>query len=107
MLTLNFCQQFNNDGQQEMSWNSPIFTIDGIDYDLSLVPDGATARTLGILHYVIRNGNNYTIEVQLNCAFDNCPESTRFPAQQIITTNGSINVPIYQEIVEEEPQEGP
>jgi hypothetical protein len=107
MLTINFSQQFNEHGQQEMSWQDPILTIDGEEYDLSLVPDGATAVLHEVLHWVKREGSDYIIEVQLNCAFKHCPESTRFPEQQVITENGEIDVPVYEIIPDPEPEPEP
>lgn len=98
MLTINFSPQFNVNGQQVMSWNSPVLTIDNEDYDLSLIPDGGSAQTEGVLRYAERNGDDYEVLILLNNSFNNCPYETRFPEQQVITEDGSIDVPLYEEI---------
>lgn len=98
MLTINFSQQFNEDGQQTMSWASPILTINEEVYDLSLIPDGGYVITETVLRQAERSGSDYKVLIRLNNSLVNCPESSRFPTQQILTEDGLIDVPIYEEI---------
>jgi hypothetical protein len=81
-------------------------TIDGESFDFSGVPDGATLpaeaiasdwfpgpveRIVGVLHLTLRLSHGA-----------NAPESTRFPAPITLTQDGPVELPIYDEVTEDE-----
>jgi len=98
-LTLNL-SPVRSDEETVASLAGTVLTVNGMDYDLSELPDGAVAQHPD-LGKVTRNGNEYTCTIKLSHG-SNAPEETRFP-QPIVLTNhsGVIDLPIY-DIVEEE-----
>lgn len=70
------------------TWNEPILTVNGVDYDLSEVPDGATVEH-PVLQVVERNGNDYTVQVMQPHLHD-APEERRFPVPIIMMTDGEV-----------------
>ena len=87
------------DEETTASVNGTVLTVDGTNYDLSELPDGAVAKHPD-LGKVTRNGDNYECTIKLGHG-PNAPESTRFP-QPIVLNNhsGAIELPPY-DIVEE------
>ena len=55
-------------GARSAVWSDPVLTVDSVDYDLSLLNDGDTAKTPTDLREVTRNGSNYNIKLAV--AFD-------------------------------------
>lgn len=98
MITINWSPQRNDKGQTELKWFNPILFINGIEYDLSEIPDGATIEHDTIFK-AERISDDYEITIILNHG-SNAPETTRFPITAEITENGNIDVPLYN-IVEE------
>ena len=76
-----------------VSWNAPVLTVDGLQYDLSLLEDGATAQH-EVLLSVSRDKNDYSVTLALPHGA-NAPESTRFPSPSIVSQDGSVEVPVY------------
>ena len=78
-----------------------VLTVNGADYDLSELPDGAVAQHPE-LGKVTRAGDNYECTIKLGHGA-NAPEETRFP-QPIVLNNhsGAVELPVY-DIVKEEP----
>lgn len=83
----------------EVSWIAPVITVNGIDYDLSELPDGATAIN-PILGKVSRVGDDYEVKIMLPHG-PTAPETTRFPEDIVVTTDGPVTVPVYDIPVEE------
>ncbi|QPI64473.1 hypothetical protein [Vreelandella venusta] len=78
-----------------------VLTVNGTDYDLSELPDGAIAQH-SELGEVTRNGDEYECTIRLGHG-PNAQEATRFPQPIILENhNGDIELPVY-DIVEEEP----
>ncbi|WP_144982904.1 hypothetical protein [Halomonas sp. C22] len=78
-----------------------MLTINGTDYDLSELPDGATAQhpELGT---VARNGSEYECTIRLGHG-PNAPHETRFPAPIVLEGHyGPIELPLYDVVPEEE-----
>ena len=83
------------------SLTGSVLTVTGTDYDLSEMPDGATAQHPE-LGKVTRVGDEYECTIQLGHG-PNAPEETRFPQPIVLANhNGTIDLPVY-DIVEEEP----
>lgn len=97
MLKLKFTPQRNDEGQLIVNWNDPVLTVQEVQYDLSELPDGATAEH-EVLRQVIRNGNDYEVLLVLPHG-SNASEATRFPQDLEIFENGIINVPLYNEVI--------
>lgn len=87
------------DNETEATLNGTVLTLNGTDYDLSELPDGATAShpELGL---VSRLGDNYECTIKLTHGA-NAPESTRFPEPIVLTDfNGIIDLPVYDVVPE-------
>lgn len=93
MLKLNLSPIRSDDPQPSVSWVAPVLTIGSIGYDLSELPDGATARHL-VLGEVSRTGDDYEVTIRLWHGA-NAPEETRFPAPIEVLTDGEIALPPY------------
>ena len=53
-------------GAKLIEWNAPILKLDGVEHDLSLLPDGATATQTSDVSQIIyaeRNGTDYIVQV--------------------------------------------
>lgn len=78
-----------------------VLTVNDVDYDLSELPDGATARhpELGA---VTRNGDSYKCTVRLRHG-PNAPHETRFPEPLVLENhNGPVELPLYDVVPEAE-----
>jgi len=69
-------------------------TVNGLPYDLSLIPDGATVEH-PVVQNCTRTGNDYELTLTLPHGAK-APEATRFPVPVIITTDGDITLPLYE-----------
>lgn len=90
--------------ETSVSVNGNVLTLNGADYDLGELPDGATAQhpDLGL---VKRNGDNYECTVRLGHG-PNAPYETRFPEPIVLENhNGPVELPLYD--VVPEPEEEP
>lgn len=101
MLKLNLSPTEDTQGQGPtiVKWSAPILTVDGTNYDLSELPDGATAEH-PVLSTAARNGDDYTVSITLRYRHG-APEATTFPEPITVTKNGPITLPPYD--AEEEP----
>lgn len=54
---------FRYEGAKKIEWADPVLILDGVDYDLSLLPDGDTAKTENQLRSVTRSGDDYSVDV--------------------------------------------
>jgi len=103
MLKLNLSPIRSDDEQSTVSWQAPVFTVDAVEYDLSLLEDGATAQH-PVLGKVSRTGDDYECTIRLGHG-PNAPHETRFPAPIVLENhNGPIELPLY-DVVPEEDQE--
>jgi hypothetical protein len=101
-LTLNL-SPVRSDEETTASIAGTVITVNGTDYDLSELPDGATAQH-PVLGRVKRNGDNYECSIILGHG-PNAPYETRFPEPIVLENhNGPIELPLY-DIVPEEEQE--
>ena len=104
MITINLLPYHNHDdGPSSISWSDPVIHVDGVEYDLSLLDDRASAQH-PILGTVFRNGDDYSASLKLPFG-SNAPESTRFPEPIIVTENGPVELPIYNTPEPEDNQE--
>ncbi|WP_339118585.1 hypothetical protein [Halomonas sp. BMC6] len=88
------------------SLTSTVLTVNGTDYDLSELPDGATAQhpELGT---VKRNGSEYECTIRLGHG-PNAPHETRFPAPIALENHyGPIELPLYDVVPEEDQESTP
>lgn len=93
----------SRDYETVISVNGTVLTVNGTNYDLSELPDGATAQHPE-LRTVKRNGNNYECTVRLGHG-PNAPYETRFPEPIVLENhNGPVELPLYDE-PEEEPSD--
>lgn len=99
-LTLNL-SPVRSDEETVASLTGTVLTLNGIDYDLSLLTDGATAQhpELGT---VTRDGDEYVCTVRLGHG-SNAPYETRFPEPLVsIDHSGPIALPLYDVVPEQE-----
>lgn len=83
-----------------------VLTVNGTDYDLSELPDGATAQH-PVLGTVKRNGSVYECTIRLGHG-PNAPHDTRFPAPIVLENhNGPIELPLYDVVPETEQEPTP
>lgn len=95
MITINFRPKGVVVGRKPSSLSviGTVLTIDGADYDLSELPDGATADH-PVLGTVTRNGGDYECSIILRHG-PNAPEETRFPEPISVTEDGPVELPPY------------
>jgi len=74
-------------------WNSPVLTINSNTYDLSELPDEATAEH-PLLGVVTRLGSDYTITLTIPHG-PTAPYETRFPSDIVVLTDGEVTMPSY------------
>lgn len=85
MIKINF-SPVRADEKTGASLNGDVLTVNGKAFDLSLIPEGATAR-----HPVIQNATRNGDDVELTLTLThgpNAPEATRFP-EPVEITGGS------------------
>lgn len=83
-----------SDGETKVSVTGTVLTLNGVEYDLSELPDGATAWH-PVLGTVARNGDSYECTVILGHG-PNAPHETRFPEPiTLIDHNGPVELPPY------------
>jgi len=96
MLKINLTPVNNHGmGPSEIAYADPVLTVNGINYNLSELPDGATAQH-PVLGTVERSGNDYEVTLQLLHG-PNAPYETRFPSPIEVTTDGPVTLPLYNE----------
>tara|TARA_R110001606_G_C15332499_1_gene645713 strand:+ start:435 stop:746 length:312 start_codon:yes stop_codon:yes gene_type:complete len=93
MIKINFSPVRSEDPQLVVSYAAPVITIDGSEYDLSELQDGATAHHK-ILGAVSREGDSYEVTIKLTHGAD-APEGTRFPQSLDVITDGPVTLPVY------------
>jgi len=98
MLTINFSPVRSDAGQLTASLAGKVLTVDGIAYDLNLVPDGATVEH-DVLQGLTRTGDDFELTLILPHGAK-APEETRFPQPVTVTVDGAIDVPIF-DVVED------
>lgn len=97
-LTLNL-SPIRSDEETTASVNGTVLTVNGTDYDLSELPEGAVAQHPE-LGRVTRNGDSYECTIKLGHG-PNAPEETRFPEPVVLTDySGAIELPPHD--IEEE-----
>lgn len=98
MLKINLSPVRSDEPQSTVSYTAPILTVDGVDYNLSELPDGATAQH-PVLGTVKRTGDDYEVTLKLTHGA-NAPYETRFPEPVEVTTDGPVTLPDYDEVAE-------
>jgi hypothetical protein len=93
MLTINLSPVRSDNSQQVVTYVAPVLTVNSVDYDLSELPDGATAKH-PVLGKVERLGNDYEVTLRLTHG-SNAPEATRFPEPLTVTVDGPVELPLY------------
>lgn len=79
------------------SWIAPVLIVNGVEYDLSELPDGATAEH-DVLGTVERTGDDYEVTLMLPHG-PNAPYETRFPVPIVMNTDGQLNIPAWTEVL--------
>ena len=99
-LTLNL-SPVRNDEETTATINGTVLTLNGMDYDLSELPDGATAQHPD-LGKVTRSGDEYDCTIRLGHG-PNAPHQTRFPEPIVLENHsGPIELPLYDVVPETE-----
>ena len=99
-LTLNL-SPVRNDEETTASINGTVLSLNGMDYDLSELPDGATAQH-PVLGAVKRSGSEYECTIRLGHG-PNAPHETRFPTPIVLENHyGPIELPLYDVVPDEE-----
>lgn len=93
MITIHLSPVRSDETPLTASYSAPVLTVNSAEYDLSELPDGATADH-SVLGKISRTGEDYELTLRLPHG-PNAPESTRFPANIMINENGIINIPEY------------
>lgn len=87
------------DYETTASLSGTVLTINGVDYDLALLPDGAIADHPD-LGRVTRIGDVYECTIRLTHGAS-APEATRFPQPIVLIDHaGPIELPAYDETSE-------
>lgn len=90
-----------SDKETTASINGTVLNLNGTEYDLSELPDGATAQHPD-LGTVKRNGDEYECSIRLGHG-PNAPHETRFPEPIVLENhNGLIELPLYDVVPDEE-----
>lgn len=84
MIKINLNPRFEGD-KTEAQISGAMLTLNGTEYDLSELPDGATAEH-PMLGEVSRNGDDYELTILLTHGF-NAPYDVRFPHPIEVTEN--------------------
>jgi hypothetical protein len=93
MLKINLSPVRSDELQPEVFYVAPVLTVDKVEYDLSELPDGATAQH-PVLDTVERSGNDYELTLVITHG-SNAPEATRFPEPLTVTVDGPVELPMY------------
>lgn len=93
MITINY-SPLRVDSTLEAQWTAPVLTVNGVDYDLSLLDDGDRATQHPVLGDVERNGNDYTVTLRLPHGA-NAPYTTRFPTPVVMASDGVVDIPAF------------
>ena len=102
-LTLNL-SPVRSDEETTTALTGTVLTVNSIGYDLSELPDGATAQHPE-LGKVTRNGSEYECTIILGHG-PNAPHETRFPEPITLENhNGPIELPLYDVVPEPELEE--
>jgi len=103
MLKINLSPIRSDEQQPTVTYTAPVLTVNGTDYSLSDLPDGATAQH-PVLGTVSRTGDDYEVTLSLPHGA-NAPVETRFPEPIEVTQDGPVTLPPYdapeQEVTDE------
>jgi len=94
------------DTQLEASLRGEVLTLNGEEFDFSPLLEGATVPASAInspwfFGEIERKGGDVSLTLILPHGA-NAPESTRFPEPITATADGLLELPIYDEVVEDE-----
>lgn len=94
MVTVNLSPIGDNlhQGPVTLSFTGTVMTLDGSEYNLADIPDGADVAHPEFS--ASRNGNNYTVKIRLRY-IRGAPHHTRFPEPIEITEDGPVELPPY------------
>lgn len=120
MIKINLSPLRSDDAPLQAEWATPILTVNGTAYDLSELPDGASA-THPVLGRISREGDDYECTLRLphgpqqpftftdeevgEIVTQWAGEDIRFPAPIEMTTDGVVDVPVMSETREPIPTE--
>jgi hypothetical protein len=93
MLKINLSPVRSNELQPKVFYVAPVLTVDNVGYDLSELPDGATAQH-PVLGKVGRSGDDYELTLKITHG-SSAPEATRFPEPLTVIVNGPVELPLY------------
>ena len=93
MLTLKLSPSVQNRKPLVLDWQDPILKVNGIDYNLSLLGDGK-AVSHPVLLEASRSGSNYGVTIMFPIS-ESAGESSRFPKDIEVDSNGKIKLPAY------------
>lgn len=94
MLSINLSPVRSDENPLTANLAGTVLTVNEIEYDLALIPDGATVEDHLVLQNVTRMGDNYQLTLVLPHG-KNAPKETRFPQPIKVNSNGPIKFPIY------------
>jgi len=83
---------FRYEGAKKIEWADPVLILDGVEYDLSLLPDGDSAKTEGQLRSVARSGDDYSVDVAAAFYVTNKIRTTIDQMEFTVSENGVILV---------------
>lgn len=94
MITIKLSPQEDSQhiGPVSLSFTGAVMTLDGTDYNLADIPDGADVAHPEFS--ASRNGNDYTVKIRLRY-INGAPHHTRFPEPITVTEDGSVELPPY------------
>lgn len=79
-------------GPVALSFTGTVMSLDGTEYDLALIPDGADVAHPEFS--ASRNGDDYTVKIRLRY-IRGAPHHTRFPEPIEVTEDGPVTLPPY------------
>lgn len=93
-----------SDEQTTASVSGTVLTVNGINYDVAELPDGAAAQHPD-LGKVTRRGDEYECSIRMGHG-PNAPDETRFPEPIVLENhNGPVELPLYDVVPEDEPED--
>ena len=99
-----------DDAQPAITVTGDTITINGTPFDFSPLEEGSTLPSDAIdsewiIGDVTRTNGDIALTLLLPCGY-RAPESTRFPVPITVTTDGPVELPLYDEPLPE-PEEEP
>lgn len=96
MLKVKFSPVRSDKEPLTASWLEGVLTVNGEPFDLTLLPDGATA-----VHPVLGNVSRVVDDYEVTLTLPHgpkAPHSTRFPEDVIMTVDDNLTIPAWGEV---------